>query len=177
MKTVIFHSFLNKCLIFFFFFNLISQNNPCLMCFSPRVSFLSQAFMCYDSAESKALDEQCHPEKLIFYRPGISLNNQRLDELAKWLMYGWNGRSIWRRFESGKCTSSIRMIKGFGWAKTNSTVWGSGCKGAVRFLREVQQPALMLVLAEIVTFCKLLIVYIYIVNIFHIRINLIFSTT
>ena len=53
-------------------------------------------------------------------------------------MYGWNGRVIWRRFESGKCTSSISMIKGFGWAETNSTLWGPGLKGTVHCLQGQQ---------------------------------------
>lgn len=84
------------------------------------------------------LEIRCYAEKWIFYWPGISLNNQRLDELAQRLMYGRNGRGIWKRFESGKCTSSISMIKGFGQPKTNSTPRGPGLKGTVHFI-EAQQ--------------------------------------
>lgn len=56
-------------------------------------------------------------------------------------MYGRDGRGIWRRFESGKCTSLISMIKGFGLGRNKlNTARGPGLKGTVRFL-EAQQTS------------------------------------
>ena len=62
-----------------------------------------------------------HTEKWIFYWLQVYLKTIRGLMNGRWgLMYGRNGSGIWRRFESGKCTSSISVIKAFGRSETNS---------------------------------------------------------